>query len=77
MKVDQNPLAKNPNEGEAQWDPISRVSWGYATKTCEPLRCRLQCMEISGRTGLETGELGKYRPGCHCPGIHIVTGSAR
>ena len=77
MEVDQNPLAKNPNKGEARWDPISRVGWGYATETCEPLRCRLQNKEISGKTDLETGELGKYRPGCHYPGIHIVTGSAR
>jgi len=76
MKVDQNPLAKNPNEGVAQRDPMSRIGWGHATEACGPLRCRLQRNEISGKTNTEVGGLGNYRPGSRSPEIHIVTGSA-
>ena len=60
MKVDQNPLAENPNEGVAQRGPISWVGRGYVTEAFESLRCRLQSKDINGgnrRGGGETGEL--------------------
>ena len=59
MKVDQNPLAKNPNEGVAQRDPITK----QVVRVCIPPRhvnayaadCRAR--RSAGETDAEVGKL--------------------
>lgn len=59
MKVDQNPLAEDPNQGVAQCYPVVG-SEKQITEACELSRFRLQNKEVSGRPEkkMETANLG-------------------